>query len=55
MVAKGYNQIEGIDFREIFSPIAKLRTVCMVLVVTFANNWSLHQSDVNITFFAWIS
>jgi hypothetical protein len=37
LVAKGYSQVEGIDFGEIFSPVAKLTSIRFVLsiVVSF--------------------
>jgi hypothetical protein len=33
LVAKGYFQVEGIDFGEIFSPIAKLTSIRFVLYI----------------------
>jgi hypothetical protein len=33
LVAKGYSQMEGIDFHEIFSPVAKLVYVHIVLAL----------------------
>ena len=30
LVPKGYNEIEGEDFEETFSPVVKATTVCMV-------------------------
>jgi hypothetical protein len=37
LVAKGYSQVEGVDFGEIFSPVAKLTSirVLMSLAATF--------------------
>ncbi|KAL2247796.1 UNVERIFIED_CONTAM: Retrovirus-related Pol polyprotein from transposon RE1 [Sesamum indicum] len=48
--AKGFNQIEGIDFTESFSPVAKAITVRVFLTLTAANGWVFHQLDVNNAF-----
>jgi hypothetical protein len=33
LVAKGYSQVEGIDFGEIFSPVSKLTSIIFLLYV----------------------
>ena len=50
LVAKGYNQIDGVDFYQSFDPVAKNVTVRLLLTLTAASKWHLHQIDVNNVF-----
>jgi hypothetical protein len=49
LVAKGYSQVEGIDFGEIFSPIAKLTSIIFLLSIDVAFDFVEHM-DVKTTF-----
>lgn len=46
-VAKGYNQIEGLDFFDIFSPVEKLTTVRTLIALASLKQWCINEMDVN--------
>lgn len=50
LVAKGYVQREGIDFEEVFAPVARLETVRAIIVLAASNSWKLHHLDVKTAF-----
>ncbi|KAE8706604.1 putative potassium transporter 12 [Hibiscus syriacus] len=50
LVVKGFQQKEGIDYNEIFSPVVKLSTIRLVLKSVAAENLHLEQLDVKTTF-----
>jgi hypothetical protein len=50
LVTKGYSQVEGIDFGEIFSPVAKLTPIIFMLSVVAAFDFEVEQMDVKTTF-----
>ena len=50
LVVHGNRQCAGIDYTEIFAPVAKMGTVRIFLAIATIFNWELHQMDVHNTF-----
>jgi len=45
LVAKAYNQIEGIDFEETFAPVARLESIRILLAFACYKGFKLKQMD----------
>jgi hypothetical protein len=50
LVAKGFSQVEGIDYSETFAPVAKMNSICLVLSLAASQGWSVYQMDVKSAF-----
>ena len=50
LVAKGFLQKEGIDFDEVFAPVARIETIRLVVGLANMNNWHTCQMDVKCAF-----
>lgn len=50
LVAKGFLQKPGVDFTEVFAPVARLETVRLVAAVANMKGWSICQMDVKSAF-----
>jgi hypothetical protein len=46
LVAKGYAQKEGIDYDEVFAPVARIETVRLLISLAAKEAWELHHLDV---------
>jgi hypothetical protein len=50
LVAKGFSQVEGIDYNETFAPVAKMNSIRLVLALAGSHKWEVHQMDVKSAF-----
>ena len=50
LVAKGYKQELGVDYKEVFAPVARLDTIRLVLATAAQNSWPVYQLDVKSIF-----
>lgn len=50
LVAKGFLQREGLDYSEVFAPVARTETIRLVLALASYNQWPLFQLDVKSAF-----
>jgi hypothetical protein len=50
LVAQGYSQKEGIDYDETFAPISRLQAIGILLALSVAKRFKLHQMDVKSAF-----
>ncbi|KAF0918025.1 hypothetical protein E2562_021716 [Oryza meyeriana var. granulata] len=50
LVAKGYVQRAGIDFDEVFAPVARMESMHMLLALAAHERWTVHHMDVKSAF-----
>lgn len=50
LVAMGYSQQHGIDYTEVFAPVARMDTVRMVIALAAQRGWKIYQMDVKSAF-----
>ncbi|KAK1435293.1 hypothetical protein QVD17_01054 [Tagetes erecta] len=50
LVAKGYLQKQGVDFDEVFAPVARIETVRLLLALAASKGWEVHHLDVKTAF-----
>ena len=50
LVAKGFSQVEGLDYDQIFSPVVRFKTVHLILAMAALHDWQITGLDVQNTF-----
>jgi hypothetical protein len=50
LVVKGYAQRRGIDYDEVFAPVARLDTVRLLVALATHSGWEIHHMDVKSAF-----
>lgn len=50
LVAKGYKQEFGVDYKEVFAPVARHDTIRLVIAMAAQNSWPIFQLDVKSAF-----
>lgn len=50
LVAKGYKQKAGIDYDEVFAPVARMETILLLLSQAAQFEWPIYQMDVKSAF-----
>ena len=50
LVAKGFEQREGYDYEEIFSPVARMEIVRLIIALVSQRQWKIHQMDIKYAF-----
>lgn len=50
LVAKGYVQKYGVDFEEVFAPVARIETIRLLIDLAASHSWEIHHLDVKTAF-----
>jgi hypothetical protein len=50
LVAKGYSQVEGLDFDETYAPVARLESIRILLANATYHGFKLYQMDMKSAF-----
>lgn len=50
LVAKGYKQKFGVDYKEVFAPVARMDTIRLVISMAAQHSWPIYQLDVKSAF-----
>ena len=50
LVAKGYKQKECLDYFDTYSPVTRITSIYMLIVIAALHNLEIHQMDVKTAF-----
>ena len=50
LTAKGYDQVEGIDYTETYAPVASATSLRLVLSIAASEDWEIDQGDIGTAF-----
>jgi hypothetical protein len=50
LIVKGYSQVKGLDFDETYAPVARLKSIQMLLAYAAYHGFKLYQMDVKSSF-----
>ncbi|KAL5844965.1 hypothetical protein ACOSQ4_010923 [Xanthoceras sorbifolium] len=50
LVVKGYSQQHGVDYTEVFAPVARMETIRLVVACAAQRGWDIYQLDVKSAF-----
>ncbi|MCI32538.1 retrovirus-related pol polyprotein from transposon tnt 1-94, partial [Trifolium medium] len=50
LMARGFLQREGLDYSEVYSPVARIETVRLVVAIANARDWPMYHLDVKSAF-----
>jgi len=49
-MAKGYSQVEGVNYSEVFSPVIRYESIHLMFALAALENWYITGLDVKTTF-----
>ena len=50
LFVKGYTQVQGIDYEETFSPVARYKSIQYLLTHTALQDWEIEAMDVRLSY-----
>ena len=50
LVARGFVQQEGVDYDDVFAPVARMESIRVLLALAAQEGWRVHHMDVKLAF-----